>query len=111
MPLLYLSLELPKQIVNNALEQSNDELTFWIFDVSPVQLLAVLSMVYLLTITLNGIGKYNLNVRKGKMAERFLRRLRLRIYRDWRSHSGVKRKSEVSQVLSQEVEPEVPLDL
>lgn len=105
MPLLYLSLELPKQIVNNVLEQSNSQLKFLKFDVSAVQLLTVLSLIYLSTIILNGVGKYNLNVRKGLLAERFLRRLRLRIYKRWRGHSGLKRKSEISQVLVQEVEP------
>jgi ABC-type bacteriocin/lantibiotic exporter with double-glycine peptidase domain len=105
MPLLYLSLELPKQIVNNVLEQPDAELKLIGIDLSAVQLLTVLSSVYLATITLNGIGKYNLNVRKGRLAERFLRRLRLRIYKGWRGHLTTNRKAEISQVLNQEVEP------
>jgi ABC-type bacteriocin/lantibiotic exporter with double-glycine peptidase domain len=105
MPLLYLSLELPKQIVNNVLEQPDVDLKVLGFDLSAVQLLSVLSLVYLATIALNGIGKYNLNVRKGRLAERFLRRLRLRIYMRWRASATIHRQSEISQVLSQEVEP------
>lgn len=105
MPLLYLSLELPKQIVNNVLEQPDVDLKVLGLDLSAVQLLSVLSLVYLATIALNGIGKYNLNVRKGRLAERFLRRLRLRIYMRWRASAPTRRKSEISQVLSQEVEP------
>ncbi|WP_245596940.1 ABC transporter transmembrane domain-containing protein [Leisingera aquimarina] len=105
LPVLYLSLELPKQIVNNVLSKSHTPLSLLGYDLTATQHLAVLSGVFLLAITLNGVGKYLLNVLKGRLAERCLRRLRLLTYRHWRKHTWGTRKSELPQVLGQEAEP------
>ncbi|WP_108862289.1 ABC transporter ATP-binding protein [Ruegeria sp. Alg231-54] len=105
MPLLFLSLELPKQIVNNGLDNSQDIVSFAGYSLTQIQFLVVLSVAYFLTITLNGLGKYKLNVLKGRVAERCLRRLRLFIYRGWRNQKHLARKSELPQVLGQEIEP------
>ncbi|WP_241482240.1 ABC transporter transmembrane domain-containing protein [Leisingera sp. ANG-Vp] len=105
LPVLYLSLELPKQIVNNVLSKSHAPLNLLGYDLSAAQHLAVLSGVFLLAITLNGAGKYLLNVLKGRLAERCLRRLRLHIYRHWRKQTGRTRKSELVQIPGQEAEP------
>ncbi|WP_260006515.1 ABC transporter transmembrane domain-containing protein [Leisingera sp. M527] len=105
LPVLYLSLELPKQIVNNVLSKSHAPLRLLGYDLTATQHLAVLSGVFLLTITLNGVGKYLLNVLKGRLAERCLRRLRLLIYCRWRKQAGRPRKSELPQILGQEAEP------
>ncbi|WP_254695706.1 ABC transporter transmembrane domain-containing protein [Leisingera sp. NJS204] len=105
LPVLYLSLELPKQIVNNVLSKSHAPLSLLGFDLTATQHLAVLSGVFLLAITLNGVGKYLLNVLKGRLAERCLRRLRLLIYCRWRKQAGHLRKSELPQILGQEAEP------
>ena len=105
MPLLYLSLEMPKQIVNKVLEMPDTEVEVFGNSLTQYQLLGIFSGIYLVAISLNGVGKYTLNVHKGRLAERALRRLRLMIYRDWRRHLGPLRKSEVAQVLGQEVEP------
>ncbi|MEX0303397.1 MAG: ABC transporter transmembrane domain-containing protein, partial [Leisingera sp.] len=105
LPVLYLSLELPKQIVNNVLSKSHAPLSLLGYDLTATQHLAVLSGVFLLAISLNGIGKYLLNVLKGRLAERCLRRLRLLIYRHWCNQAGLPRKSELPQILGQEAEP------
>lgn len=105
LPVLYLSLELPKQIVNNVLSKSHAPLNLLGYDLTVTQHLAVLSGLYLLAITLNGVGKYWLNMRKGRLAERCLRRLRLLVYRHWRKPTHSPRKSELPQVMGQEAEP------
>lgn len=105
MPPLYLSLEMPKQIVNNVLERPGSRAGFFGFTLTQIQLLGVFSGIYLAAIASTGAGKYLLNVRKGRLAERVLRRLRLLVYRDWRRRPAAARKSEVAQVLGQEVEP------
>ncbi|MBB3995522.1 hypothetical protein GGR95_003178 [Sulfitobacter undariae] len=75
LPILYLTLELPKQIVNNALDDGRFPIEMLGYSFSQVTLLMMLSGLYLLAISLNGITKYTLNVFKGYVAERFLRRL------------------------------------
>lgn len=105
MPVLYLSLELPKQIVNNVLGSSHLQSAVLGYQLTETQHLAVLSGIFFLTITLNGVGKYHLNVVKGRVAERYLRRLRFFIYREWRKQSKHHRQSEIQQVLGAEVEP------
>lgn len=105
MPLLYLSLELPKQIVNNVLGSTQTQIDFAGYQLTQFQLLAVLSGVYFFTIAINGIGKYHLNVQKSRVSERCLRQMRLLIYRDWRTQRSYPRKCEIPQVLGQEIEP------
>jgi ABC-type bacteriocin/lantibiotic exporter with double-glycine peptidase domain len=65
----------------------------------------VLSGLYLMAISLNGLNKYVLNVFKGYVAERFLRRFRLLVYRQWRGDMEAQRQSEIIPILAQEVEP------
>jgi ABC-type bacteriocin/lantibiotic exporter with double-glycine peptidase domain len=52
-----------------------------------------------------GINKYVLNVFKGYVAERFLRRFRLLVNRQWRNDPVARDKSEIVPILAQEVEP------
>ena len=105
MPPLYLALEMPKQIVNNVLEPSAGPAELYGFTLSQMQLLGLFSAVYLAAIALQGLGKYTLNTRKGRVAERLLRRLRLLIYRHWRRRPPPQRQNEIVQVLGAEVEP------
>ena len=62
LPILYLTLELPKQIVNNALDSERFPVEFLGRDVDQVTFLMLLSGLYLLAIMLIGISKYVLNV-------------------------------------------------
>ncbi len=106
MPILYMTLELPKQIVNNVLGTSHQEDIHWLlWTFSQSELLSVLSLLFLAAISLNGLIKYQLNTAKGRVAERFLRHLRLRIYRGWRFQKSSARKPEVHQVMGPEIEP------
>lgn len=105
MPILYLTLELPKQIVNSALEADRFPITFLGYEFEQVKLLMTLSGLYLLAISASGLNKYVLNVFKGYVAERFLRRFRLLVYRQWRCDPNAGDQSEIVPILAQEVEP------
>ena len=105
MPILYLTLELPTQIVNNALDSDRFPIVVLGRDLDQVVFLILLCGLYLLAIILNGLNKYGLNVFKGYVAERFLRRFRLLVYRQWRSDPDSGNQSEIVPILAQEVEP------
>tara|TARA_R110002110_G_scaffold24942_14_gene92844 strand:+ start:75 stop:1310 length:1236 start_codon:yes stop_codon:yes gene_type:complete len=105
LPILYLTLELPKQIVNNALDTDRFPISYFGFEFDQVTFLMLLSGLYLLAIILIGLNKYSLNVFKGFVAERFLRRFRLLVYRQWRKDPNSKDQSEIVPILAQEVEP------
>ncbi len=105
LPILYLTLELPKQIVNNALDSGRFPLDRLGYEFDQVAFLMALCGLYLLAIMLNGFNKYALNVFKGYVAERFLRRFRLLVYRQWRNDPASHDQSEIVPILAQEVEP------
>lgn len=87
-PFLYVSLELPKLIVNEAIENKagGPPFEFNLFGVNlqsgfdQVKFLAMLSLIYLALVFINGGFKYYVNVYKGRMGERLLRRLRYQLY-------------------------------
>jgi len=80
-PLLYINLELPKRIVNNAIQGKNIPATFLGFDVTQISYLMALSLLLLTLITVNGVLKYWVNVYSGVVGERTTRRLRHDLYR------------------------------
>lgn len=104
MPILYASLELPKQIVNNALNSSHFPIGFLGLSFDQVDFLLLLCGAYLVVVLANSFNKYLLNVTKGYVAERFGRRLRVLIYRQWRSRVQGGKDSEIIPILGQEVE-------
>ena len=90
-PFLYLSLDMPKMIVNRAIGDVTQPpppfYEFSLFGLSPLnvemeqlEFLLMLSAVYLLLVFMNGLFKYYINVYKGQMGERLLRRLRYQLY-------------------------------
>lgn len=101
----HLTLELPKQIVNNALDSDRFPISYFGYEFDQVTFLMALSGSYLLAIILIGLNKYALNVLKGFVAERFLRRFRLLVYRQWRNDPTSQDQSEIVPILAQEVEP------
>jgi len=105
LPILYATLELPKLIINGAIDAEEHTAVVLGTPLTQTQHLFVLCGLYLLAILLNGTFKYVLNVYKGKVGERLLRRLRLTIFRRWREGAGSARRSEVIPLLAQEVEP------
>jgi ABC-type multidrug transport system fused ATPase/permease subunit len=79
-PLIYINLEIPKRIVNNAIGGKNIPQTFLGFEVTQVSYLMALSFLLLALITVNGGIKYWLNVYRGIVGERTMRRLRHELY-------------------------------
>jgi len=105
LPILYATLELPKLIINGAIDAKEHTAVVFGTQLNQTEHLFVLCGIYLIVVLLNGTFKYVLNVYKGKVGERLLRRLRLTIFRRWRRGAGSERRSEVITLLAQEVEP------
>ena len=105
MPVLYVSLELPKIIINNAIGSDHFPVSVLGSQLGQIEYLLVLSGFYLIAILVNGGLKFGINVYKGAVGERLLRRLRLMIFRRWHGGAGPKRRAEVIPLIAQEVEP------
>ena len=85
-PFLFMSLELPKTIVNEAIDGKGPPFTLSLMgfslqlDSSQIEFLLMLSFTYLFLVLMNGAFKYHINVFKGQLGERLLRRLRYQLY-------------------------------
>ena len=79
-PFLYYSLELPKQIVNDAIGGQNFPKEFFGFQFDQVPYLILLSLLFLTLVVVNGVFKFRINTLKGRLGERMLRRLRYELY-------------------------------
>lgn len=82
-PFLYYSLELPKLIVNNAIDAdgiSEWRVPFLGMEVGQISYLFVLSGFFLALMIINGVFKYYINVYRGLVGERMLQRLRYELY-------------------------------
>ena len=80
-PTTYLTLELPKHIVNHALASGAPKMDVLGLTPDRMTLLLVLCAGYLAAITLNGTVKYYANVAQGRITERVVRRLRIAVVR------------------------------
>jgi putative ABC transport system ATP-binding protein len=84
MVVYYLSLDLPKIIINRAIQgdsfKQSDTITYFGLDLGRIEYLLALSIVFLGLIVLNGYLKFQINTMKGWMGERMLRRLRYALY-------------------------------
>ena len=105
MPILYLTLEVPKLIINDAIDSGHFPFEKFGISFSQESYLFALSAIFLIVVLINGAMKFAINLYKGKVGERLLRRLRLFIYKQWRSGAGSGRRAEVIPVVTQEVEP------
>jgi ABC-type multidrug transport system fused ATPase/permease subunit len=79
-PFLYYSLELPKQIVNDAIGGQNFPKEFFGYQFEQVPYLILLSFMFLTLVVVNGAFKFRINTLKGRLGERMLRRLRYELY-------------------------------
>jgi ABC-type bacteriocin/lantibiotic exporter with double-glycine peptidase domain len=79
LPLVYVTLELPKKIIN-LLEGSDVPDTLFGFELDRLELLMALSFGFLLVVLCSGGLKYLLNVYRGSLGEHLLRRLRYELY-------------------------------
>lgn len=105
MPILYLTLEIPKHIVNHAIASSSGVIEIDRIVFSQVEFLVVLCVLYLASLLANGAIKYWLNVCQGRVGELLVRRLRLMVYRGWRRNRRPGEQSELIPIIVQEVEP------
>ncbi|GGE94448.1 ATP-binding cassette domain-containing protein [Stappia taiwanensis] len=79
-PISYILLELPKQIVNDAIQGEAFPREFYGFEFDQISYLVLLCMSFLgLVVVSNGI-KLILNIYKGRLGERMLRRLRFELF-------------------------------
>ncbi len=105
MPTLYLTLEIPKHIVNHAIGSANKIIEIDDIAFTQVEFLVVLCFLYLASLLANGSIKYWLNVYQGRVGELLIRRLRLMVYRGWRRSGRPGGQSQLIPIIVQEVEP------
>ena len=133
MPTYFLSLELPKRLVNGPIQgvgfENPDDVGVFLqtslpfgetlfgreivlfsgFEMERISFLMALSITFLLLVIANGLFKLYINTFKGRMGERLLRRLRFelfdRVLRYPLSRFRRTRASEVASMIKDEVEP------
>ena len=79
-PFVYISLEIPKKIINEAIGGENIPDEIFGFDIDQITYLLILCGVFLLLVLINGGLKYLINVYRGVVGERMLRRFRYELY-------------------------------
>ncbi|NQW02051.1 MAG: ABC transporter ATP-binding protein [Rhodospirillales bacterium] len=79
-PFLYFSLDLPKIIINQAIGGSEFPKPVLGYDLEQIEYLLVLSFAFLALVLINGGFKFWINVFRGRLGERMLRRLRYILY-------------------------------
>ena len=81
LPLIYITLELPKKIIN-LLEGSDVPGSLFGFEFDTLNYLILLSTAFLLAVLFSGAIKYVVNVQRGALGERLLRRFRYELYQN-----------------------------
>ncbi|MBC04941.1 ABC transporter transmembrane domain-containing protein [Thalassospira sp.] len=108
-PFLYYSLDLPKQIVNEAIGGAGSPYDIMGIDLNQIEYLFALSGIFLALVFINGGFKYFINVYRGVMAERLLRRLRYllfdRVLRFPVPHFRKTSQGEIVSMITAEAEP------
>jgi len=75
-PFLFLTLELPKRIINDAIGAQSSTIDVLGFSIDQIQFLVLLCMAFLVSVFAHGLLKMRINTMKGVLSERMLRRLR-----------------------------------
>ncbi|MBU2713025.1 ABC transporter ATP-binding protein [Zooshikella harenae] len=108
-PIVYASLEVPKHIINSAINGKNIPDTIMGYPLDQFDYLFFLSGLFLLLVVINGAIKYVLNVYRGIVGERMLRDLRLelfsRILRFPIPHFKKVSQGEIIPIVTAETEP------
>jgi len=108
-PILYTSLQLPKIIVNDALQGKNFPREVLTIEFDQIPYLFLLCGTFFGLVVLNNVVKYYFNTYRGVVGERMLRRLRYDLYeRVMRMRPSEYRKAspgEIVQMVTGEVEP------
>ena len=109
MPLVYISLDIPKRIINQAIGGVDMPDEILGFGVNQVSYLLALSVAFLLVVVISGALKFYLNVYKGVLGERMLRRFRFdlytRILRFPSAHIRRTTPAEIIPMITAETEP------
>lgn len=107
-PFYYLLLDLPKQIINEGIGGGGPQLLFGV-ELEQIPFLLTLCFFFLILVFLNGGFKYFINVYRGAVGERMLRRLRYqliaRVLRFPLSHFRKTSSGELVSMISAETEP------
>jgi len=108
-PFLYVALQLPKIIVNDAIDGKNFPRQYFGFDLEQITYLLILCAMLLVMLMINAVFQMSINTYKGITAERMLRRLRYllyeRILRFPVKHFQKVSPGELSSMITAEVEP------
>ncbi|MBO6561920.1 MAG: ATP-binding cassette domain-containing protein [Nisaea sp.] len=108
-PFLYYSLDLPKTIINQAIAGKNLPQDIFGYQIDQIPYLMLLSGIFLALVCINGGFKYYINVYRGQLGERMLRRLRYDLYarvlRFPLPHFRRVSQGEVIPMITSEVEP------
>lgn len=108
-PLLYYSLEVPKIIINEALGGDGFPREILGIEFEQIAFLLLLCVAYLALVVVNGVIKMRINIYKGIIAERMMRRLRYqlidRVLRFPRPHFRKVSQGELIPIVTAEVEP------
>ena len=108
-PFLFVTLELPKRIINDAIGARGDTITVFDIELGQVQFLMALCFGYLGSVLVHGLLKMRLNTMKGIAAERLLRRFRYqlisRMLRFPRNHFRSTSQGELVSMVTSEAEP------
>lgn len=78
-PLLYLTLELPKRIINDAIGATSSVVEFWGYSLQQTTFLVILCGAFLAAVLAHGLMKMRINTMKGVLSERMLRRFRYQL--------------------------------
>ncbi|MEM7090726.1 MAG: ABC transporter transmembrane domain-containing protein, partial [Pseudomonadota bacterium] len=78
-PLLYLTLELPKRIINDAIGATSSIVDVWGYSLPQTNFLIILCFAFLGAVLAHGLMKMRINTMKGVLSERMLRRLRYQL--------------------------------
>jgi ABC-type multidrug transport system fused ATPase/permease subunit len=82
-PILYYTLQLPKEIINKAIGPGAGGIktaSFFGFQLDIIVYMLVLCVMFLVLVLISGGIKYFINVFRGRLGERMLRRLRYQLY-------------------------------
>ena len=108
-PVLYATLELPKRIINDAIEAEPGTVMVWGFSLNRIEYLLALCVAFLAAVILWGLVKMRLNTMKGILAERLLRRFRYtliqRMLRFPMLHFRRLSQGEMVSIVTSETEP------
>ncbi len=77
--MLYLTLELPKRIINDAIGATSSIVDVWGYSLPQTNFLIILCFAFLAAVLAHGLMKMRINTMKGVLSERMLRRFRYQL--------------------------------